>query len=335
MTVPALPDLPLDRVRDLVPVQFLGLTPGQGAVAYAVALLGLVGALVTWVLRSHGGRGGGAAGAVSTRSGLVAAAAVIFAAHGVALLPALTVVGAGRVAIYPGLLLLTSLALLLLAVAQGVAPRRARVLLAAAGALAIAVAGLQLERCAALHEERKALFALRRAIYDYVLGLHRYTGASAFVLTTATCPAADRAALGAAGLLHLGPSAPPAGLHRYERRLPGAARRAGLHPGLVPAVPPVAARRPIGVRVSCTLEPVRCPCCGSIDVCLWWAEKLPWEVTSTEFSYAATGATTADPGLPGLRARLRPPAAGRRRGEPLLGVEDAHTCARGNAADLQ
>ena len=182
MTLPTPSDLPLDRVRDLVPVQLFGLSSGQGTAAYAVALLGLVGA-AAWVLRSRDGPLGDAASAPSTRSGLVAAAGVIFVAHGVALLPALTVVVAGRVAIYPGLLALTSLALLLLAVAQGVAPRRARVLLAATAALAIAVAGLQLERCAALHEERKALFALRRAIYDYVLGLHRYSGASAFVLT--------------------------------------------------------------------------------------------------------------------------------------------------------
>ena len=34
-------------------------------------------------------------------------------------------------------------------------------------------------------------------------------------------------------------------------------------------------------------ELVRCPCCGSTDVRLRWAEKLPREVTSTEFSYAA------------------------------------------------
>jgi hypothetical protein len=108
---------------------------------------------------------------------------VIFVAHGVALLPALAVVVVGRVAIYPSLLLLTSLALVLLAGVSGMTVGRARLLLAATAALALGVAGLQLRRCAALQEEREDLFALRRSIYDYVLGVHRYSGASAFVLT--------------------------------------------------------------------------------------------------------------------------------------------------------
>jgi SAM-dependent methyltransferase len=34
-------------------------------------------------------------------------------------------------------------------------------------------------------------------------------------------------------------------------------------------------------------DPARCTCCGSSDVRLRWAEKLPRTITSTEFSYAA------------------------------------------------
>ena len=33
--------------------------------------------------------------------------------------------------------------------------------------------------------------------------------------------------------------------------------------------------------------PARCPCCGSTEVRLRWAERLPPQVTSTDFSYAA------------------------------------------------
>ena len=182
MTLPRLSDLPLERVRDLVPVQFLGLTPGQATVAYAVAVLGLAG-LAAWVLRPRQSRPRDETRSRSTGRGLVAAAAVVFVAHAAALLPALVVVVAGRVAIYPGLLFLTSVALAVLGALQGLTMGRWRMLLAGSAALAIAIAGPQLRQCSSVQAERKSLFALRRSIYDYVLGLHRYTGASAFVLT--------------------------------------------------------------------------------------------------------------------------------------------------------
>jgi hypothetical protein len=182
MTAPALSDLPLARLRDLVPVQFLGLTPAQATVGYAAALLGLA-ILITRVLRSRRNRPRDDTRSDATGRGLVAAAAVVFAAHAAALSPALVVVVARRVAIYPGLLFLTSVALALLAAARVFAIGRGRLLLAGSAAIAIAIAGLQLRQCSSVQAERKSLFALRRSIYDYVLGVHRYSGASAFVLT--------------------------------------------------------------------------------------------------------------------------------------------------------
>jgi hypothetical protein len=199
---PTLAGLPLDRVRDVVAVQFLGLSGGQGAVAYGLVLLGFAG-LAAWTPRSRGRASGDLAGSVAGTAGLVAAAGLIFIAHAIALVPALMVHVAGRVAIYPALLLVTSVGLALLAVAQGMTPPWAKVLLGFVAALALGVAGLQLRQVAAVQKDRKDLFALRRSIYAYVLGLHHYSGASAFVLTD--CNLAP----------HGEPIEPPWGLQAY------------------------------------------------------------------------------------------------------------------------
>lgn len=181
MTVPSLSDLPLSTLRDLVPVQFFGLRPEQGAVIYVAACLSLAGLLIAWAVRSRARWPGERP---SAQNGVAAAAALLFLAHGTALLPALVVQVVGRVAIYPGLLLVTSLALVVVAVLPAPASgRAASLLLACATVAALGVAGAQLHRCAAVQKERRELFALRRSIYSYVLGLQGYAGNSAFVLT--------------------------------------------------------------------------------------------------------------------------------------------------------
>jgi hypothetical protein len=182
MALPEASSSPLAKVRDLVATEFFGLASLYGKLAYGLALLVLLGALVGWIRRFRLAPDRDKA-ARSATWGLAGASAVLFVAHALAMIPALLVPVVARVVIYPGLLLLTSLALLLLAAASALGASRRRLLLAGVAALALGVAAVQLRRCAELHAERQALFALRRSVYEYVLGVHRYSGRSAFVLT--------------------------------------------------------------------------------------------------------------------------------------------------------
>jgi hypothetical protein len=166
---------PVVRLVRLVPVEFFGLSPTFGAVAYGVAVLGILG-----LLRSR---------RQSARQ-YASVSAVLFAAHGAALSPALSVDLPARTAIYPALLLVTSVALALLAAVEArcqggaVAPTGGSTLwVVVVSLVAVAIAVAQGRECMSVQKERRQFFAVRQRIYDYVLGLHDHSGANGFVLT--------------------------------------------------------------------------------------------------------------------------------------------------------
>ena len=169
---------PLVRTLELVPVRFFGLSPALGLALYAAVALSIA------LLLAMGGR---------TRR-LATAAGVLFVAHAAALAPALSVDLPPRTAIYPALLFVTCVSLLVLAAVEWLAgrgrenasrpsPRRGALALAACGLLGCAVAARQIREDVRIQAERREFFTLRQRVYEYVLGVHDYGGASAFVLT--------------------------------------------------------------------------------------------------------------------------------------------------------
>jgi hypothetical protein len=193
--LPTADTAPLVRMVQLIPVEFFGLSPRVGAVAYGLAVLGIL-----ILLRSD---------RRSARQ-YASASAVLFGAHAAALSPALSVDLPARTAIYPALLLMTSVALAFLAAVETLregstmAPAGLSALwLVGASIMALAVSGTQLRECVSVQEERRHFFTVRQRIYDYVLALHDHSGTTAFVLTHC-----DLAPGGA-------PMEPPWGLQAY------------------------------------------------------------------------------------------------------------------------
>jgi hypothetical protein len=161
---------PVLRLIQLVPVGYFGLSVWAGAVAYA-AVLALLLVVVARELR----RG---------RPGAGTAAALLFLAHVAALSPALALDLPARTAIFPAALLVTSLGLAASAAVGSKRHRpRARVAIGLLALAALAAGTVQFRECVTLQRTRREFFAARQRIFSYVLGLHDYSGATAFVLT--------------------------------------------------------------------------------------------------------------------------------------------------------
>jgi hypothetical protein len=189
VTLPGTDATPMLRLLRLVPVGYFGLGAWAGALAYAaVVVLLLVLVFREWRRRRPGSGTG---------------AALLFVAHVAAVSPALSMDLPARTVTYTAVLLVTSFGLALFA---AVASARSRWLTAGLLLLTVLAAGtVQVRECAAVQRTRREFFRTRQRVFSYVLGLHDYSGANAFVLTDCD-PAPDRQ-----------PFEPPWGLQAYFR----------------------------------------------------------------------------------------------------------------------